>query len=566
MSVIRIDSLARERKEPTLGCPTTALQDKRSLRSAKAAAGELTRKKLLWVTFPGLAGPSEGLAHGQSQIQALPLDMPLSGALDDDFGRVQHGTLGAFSDVRLGFRGVPPYGGGGAGETVGAGKGDNSLHCVWYGVSTKAIAAHLASLSEETFTRLKTSHGVSGFPLTFPTVRSEINFLAVLSLLNTLSGYRAPLHAATGQGAYQNVVKLLFGLYISVSGDAADAEEGGLLSARGLAKLDAQTVEGIWGISTFEEKPHPDLPGVTVGVRGGVMYEVVGMVVEACNQTGEILVKEGWKSLGEFVERVLQDAEQVEGELERADYMVEKVRQKAPGQSTDLPTPSVQIVTLIPGFRDMSTVLNPAQPVYIFKKAFFLLFALQQRLTLRSLSNPNEKIPRLPDASVLPMFVDNVLPTMCVHLGYLDMSACSFPALREWGAAASTPQNNSDDGNGGGGEKEKQGVREGPSLTREEAYVVRAAALDAGRIAVQRAHELALAGEEGLAWLGEMTEADLGKCTRLACFVLCYGTMAFASPVMHSSAALIVWFSLLLLLPPRIPLVYRALQMATCGV
>ncbi|KAJ9093698.1 hypothetical protein QFC21_006294 [Naganishia friedmannii] len=186
-------------------------------------------------------------------------------------------------------------------------------------VNTLAIDAHLKTLDRTTFDRLKSSHGVS-FPLTFPTVQSEINFLAVLALLNTLSAYRAPFHASTGQGAYQNVIKLLFGLYISSN----DQEGTGLLSARGLETLDAQTISSIWGVSTFEEKPHPDLPGVTVGTQGGVMHEIVQMVVQVCNETGRILREEGWKDLGEFVASVLEEAEGME-EAEMADWVVQKV-------------------------------------------------------------------------------------------------------------------------------------------------------------------------------------------------------------------------------------------------
>lgn len=150
----------------------------------------------------------------------------------------------------------------------------------------------------------------------------------MLALLNTLSAYRAPFHAETGQGAYQSVVKLLFGLYISAP--ASDDKDGdgdggtGLLSARGLETLDPQTVEGIWNISTFHETPHPDLPGVTVGTRGGVMHEIVGMVVQLCRETGRVLRQAGWGSLGQFVESVLERADGVE-EGERADWVVQQV-------------------------------------------------------------------------------------------------------------------------------------------------------------------------------------------------------------------------------------------------
>ncbi|KAJ9093699.1 hypothetical protein QFC21_006295 [Naganishia friedmannii] len=161
----------------------------------------------------------------------------------------------------------------------------------------------------------------------------------------------------------------------------------------------------------------------------------------------------------------------------------------------------------------MSTVLDPPEPVYIFKKVFFLLFALHQRLPLRK--SEGEKVPRVPAPSVLPMFVDNVLPTMSVHLGFVDLSECTLPALRAWGAtstattASTADADQSTEATKGGRKK----IQEGPSLTRAEAYVVRAATVDAGRIAVERAHALAAPaasdGDNALGWLAQMTEADL---------------------------------------------------------
>jgi hypothetical protein len=143
--------------------------------------------------------------------------------------------------------------------------------------------------------------------------------LSILSLLNTLSGYRLPLHAATGDGAYQNVTKILLGLFIS--GDEN-------LSAKGLKELKEQEVAGIMGVSLFSEKPHDTLPGVTVGVKGGLVAEAVGLIVKACNETGEILVREGYDSLGDLVVEILDEAENVveeKDELAGCDHFVERV-------------------------------------------------------------------------------------------------------------------------------------------------------------------------------------------------------------------------------------------------
>lgn len=153
----------------------------------------------------------------------------------------------------------------------------------------------------------------------------------------------------------------------------------------------------------------------------------------------------------------------------------------------------------------MSTVLDPPQPIYIFKKAFFLIFAIYQRLLLRR-SAPDELatgLPRMPDPAALPMFVDNVLPTMCLHLDLIDATESTVPALKAWAhddAAYKRAQTGAGEG---------KSVKEGPRLTAQEAYVVRAAALDAGRVARERATEV-LCEREGLGWLRGMTEADFG--------------------------------------------------------
>ena len=190
-------------------------------------------------------------------------------------------------------------------------------------ISIEAIDKLLTTtLNETDFNRLKSQHGVSSFPLNFPTLESEINFLAVLSLLNTLSGYRLPLHKATGDGAYQNIIKILLGLFIA--GDDS-------LSARGLSKLTADEVAGIMGVSLFSEKPHDTLPGVTVGTKGGDVAEAVDLVVKACNETGKALTKLGQKSLGSLVLEILDESEAVikeKDELAGADHFVQRVSKK----------------------------------------------------------------------------------------------------------------------------------------------------------------------------------------------------------------------------------------------
>lgn len=141
-------------------------------------------------------------------------------------------------------------------------------------------------------------------------------------------------------------------------------------------------------------------------------------------------------------------------------------------------------------------------------------------------ANDNKLSLALPDPKSLPMFVDNVIPTMLVHLGIIDLSECHVKALKEWGkevviAKAERSQQQKAQGEAEGeGEstKRKTEVVKGPELTKDEAYIIRAAALDAGEKIKRRAIHLAsssLSSSSGeadkldLAWLNQMNEVDI---------------------------------------------------------
>ena len=121
--------------------------------------------------------------------------------------------------------------------------------------------------------------------------------------------------------------------------------------------------------------------------------------------------------------------------------------------------------------------------VYMFKKALFLLNAIRMRFGSAS------SIPGIPtvDTSLLPVYSDNVLPSLLVHLGLLDLSGTDlhkhFPRpvsddlLLEANASSSG---------------EKTAPDDGPALTVEEATILRAAAVDACERIAEVAHSLDL--------------------------------------------------------------------------
>lgn len=87
---------------------------------------ELTSKQFFRVTVVLKPRPAKRLTHRQPQIKSFPLDVAISGALNDDFGRVQDGTCGALGYGGIGLCGVTSEEGGGAdgAEDVGG-----ALHC-----------------------------------------------------------------------------------------------------------------------------------------------------------------------------------------------------------------------------------------------------------------------------------------------------------------------------------------------------------------------------------------------------------------------------------------------------
>lgn len=146
-------------------------------------------------------------------------------------------------------------------------------------------------------------------PLNFPSLLDELNVLSLLSILNFASGYRVPLHQATGRGAFDNIRAFVFSLYISSS----VGDEGDLLSARGMEGMEEGKVAELMGVSDkiHIDKPHASLPGVTIGELGGPVWEVVQMVAKVMRDTGDMLVTGGYQNLGAFILEALKEGDKV---------------------------------------------------------------------------------------------------------------------------------------------------------------------------------------------------------------------------------------------------------------
>ncbi|KAH9945699.1 hypothetical protein B0H21DRAFT_822904 [Amylocystis lapponica] len=340
------------------------------------------------------------------------------------------------------------------------------------------------------FARLRASHGYA-LPLVFPSILAELNLLATLSLLNFASGYRVPLHAATGRGAFDNIRALVFGLHISAS-----TGEGDYLSARGMRAIKEPTIMDLMGVSgaVHVERAHESIPGVTVGELGGPIWDLVKLVTQTLNETGAVLTEAGYPDLGSFVLEAWK-----EGDMAR----------RANSDAEDV---ECELVRLIPAFRDMAVVDN--KPIYCFKKALLTIHAIALRFGSAD-TPPAIPVPR---TKHLPIFSDNVIPSMLIHLGVIDLSTSTpslginalFPGAEEHSKLdtllASAPSRDPR------APKSKEVPKEGPRLTTEQAYILRAAAIDACELIVETARTLnldGLANGADVAWLKEITLPEL---------------------------------------------------------
>lgn len=126
-------------------------------------------------------------------------------------------------------------------------------------------------------------------------------------------------------------------------------------------------------------------------------------------------------------------------------------------------------------------------------------------VNLRFSSSPHDFV--VPDTSRLPVFSDNVIPSMLVHLGIIDLSSATLGLDKLFlniDADALLQPNTS---------VEKitklQGVpKEGPVLTSEQAYALRAAGVYACEVVIGTAQSLAVT-DQSLLWVNSITLPEL---------------------------------------------------------
>ncbi|GAA6042337.1 hypothetical protein JCM8097_003853 [Rhodosporidiobolus ruineniae] len=306
------------------------------------------------------------------------------------------------------------------------------------------------------------AHGVR-LPLRFDSAEEELNLLATLALLNFLSGYRTALHRLTGRGAYSSILSLVLSAYLSSAGEVSSTPS--LLTAAGMRAANIAQLAELMRMKTHTEKPHPELgSAVMVGEKDDEAFEILGLLEGVLRQTGEVLQREGKASLGEWVVAKLK---QTDGDVGK---MV------------------AELASTFPAFDDVHTV--DGKPVYLFKKALWLLSVVALRFSSPDEPAPRFPLPKIDKGAGLPVFADNVLPSLLLHLDILCLASCPDPALAAL-AAPSAPSS-------------------AYSLSSSSATKLRAAAVTASSLIVARAHALAAeSGKDEDRWLAGWTERKL---------------------------------------------------------
>jgi hypothetical protein len=76
--------------------------------------------------------------------------------------------------------------------------------------------------------------------------------------------------------------------------------------------LNEQQVAQYMGVTIHVERPHENIPGVTVGELGGPAYDVVKLISSTLTETGQILDASGYSDLGSLVLESLKEGGKVD--------------------------------------------------------------------------------------------------------------------------------------------------------------------------------------------------------------------------------------------------------------
>ncbi|KAJ2830148.1 hypothetical protein IWW50_000452 [Coemansia erecta] len=214
-------------------------------------------------------------------------------------------------------------------------------------------------------------------PLVFDSMALELNFIAILDLLQLGSGYRKELHAANGRGASDTIRFGCISLHISQTA----------LDAKGLQALTLGDVSQHFGIPLFgDERPMVKGSSAVMVSQASQLRPLAEIILGCLQDTGKRLEEGGFSSLADFIIKMC-------AEKPTAAHLVEK------------------LVSALPSLRDAADI--DGQHVYLFKKAQLIAYDVCQRF---GKTDPKFAFPDIGD---MTLFADNVVPAMMQHHGLI---------------------------------------------------------------------------------------------------------------------------------------------------
>ncbi|CAO3650889.1 unnamed protein product [Cunninghamella echinulata] len=220
-------------------------------------------------------------------------------------------------------------------------------------------------------------------PVQFDTLAAEINFICFIDLLNFGSGYRLPLHELAGRGAFDTIRYGAMSFHIG----------GTPFSAAKFKSITVQDIASIFQFPIEKEVHPPNMPFVTL-VEPNDLKPFAQGITDVLNSTGTFLEEHGYQDLAAFILDITKPS-----------------NNKSPSASNLVE----QLIRAFPGLQDISTTPD-GDTVYLFKKAQIMTY----HLWLFFHDQEPERF-NFVDIHDMTIFSDNVIPTMLIHFGVIDI-------------------------------------------------------------------------------------------------------------------------------------------------
>ncbi|KAJ2309557.1 hypothetical protein IWW54_003666, partial [Coemansia sp. RSA 2705] len=162
------------------------------------------------------------------------------------------------------------------------------------GVNPEQVRRYVDTLDAAKFDRyIKHVNGwTHKLPLVFDNMAQELNFIAVLDLLQLGSGFRAELHYAANRGASDTIRFGCISFHISQTH----------LDARGLQALTLGDISQNFGIPLFgDERPMTKGSSAVMVSEASDLRPLAEIILGCLHDTGKRLEQGGYSSLADFI-------------------------------------------------------------------------------------------------------------------------------------------------------------------------------------------------------------------------------------------------------------------------